>query len=169
MRYCSNCGAEIADDARFCPSCGKPAGEAGEAKKREKDEKGEKGEKDEKDEKGEKDEGDRTGALIGGMILILLGGLLLLGERGTIAENDIGPYFLLGIGIILLLGALWKYWTNQAGSATGLFFGGLVLTVLGIGAMSGFEHTGAIALLIVGVAIVFFGVRAMKRNPQPPR
>lgn len=25
MKYCPNCGAEIADDVRFCPSCGKEA------------------------------------------------------------------------------------------------------------------------------------------------
>src|SRR5258707_4297698 len=29
MAYCVNCGAQISDDARFCPNCGRPAGAAG--------------------------------------------------------------------------------------------------------------------------------------------
>ncbi|MBP5450165.1 MAG: zinc ribbon domain-containing protein, partial [Spirochaetales bacterium] len=29
MAYCQNCGGEMADGAKFCPSCGTAAGSAG--------------------------------------------------------------------------------------------------------------------------------------------
>lgn len=29
MKYCSNCGAQLEDDARFCASCGAPVSDAG--------------------------------------------------------------------------------------------------------------------------------------------
>lgn len=28
MKYCSNCGTQLQDDARFCPNCGAATGEA---------------------------------------------------------------------------------------------------------------------------------------------
>ena len=28
MAFCTNCGTQVAEGTRFCPSCGRPAGEA---------------------------------------------------------------------------------------------------------------------------------------------
>ena len=73
MPYCRKCGAEISEDVKYCPFCGTPV--KAEARPREekweKHEKYEKREKAEKHEKAEEGEGDRLGALMGGLIMIL--------------------------------------------------------------------------------------------------
>jgi len=177
MRYCSSCGAELSDKARFCPSCGQPAGsiveERPERKSRERHEKQEKGEKQEKQEKGEKNEkeekgeGDVSGPLIGGAILILLGSLLVLSDMDYITGSDFGSYFLFGIGAVLILAGVFRRASGRSASV-GYLFGGLVLCAISIGSIMDFEGWWAIVLIPLGLAIIYWGVTAQRRNPRPP-
>jgi predicted RNA-binding Zn-ribbon protein involved in translation (DUF1610 family) len=172
MRYCSKCGAELADDSSFCPSCGHQAGAPVEStRRRERAEKGEKGEKHEKEEKGEKQEkgqGDTTGVFIGGSIIVLLGSLLLLQNMDYLSSGDFGAFFLTGIGAILILAGIWRY-ASGLGAARGFMIGGIILTALGVGDMAEFEEwSGAILLIAIGVLVVVWGISTSRRNPRPP-
>ncbi|MBT8171865.1 zinc-ribbon domain-containing protein [Candidatus Bathyarchaeota archaeon] len=123
MPYCHKCGSEINEKASFCSQCGVTlkAGtshqrsspdyfrnEKGE--KQEKNEKNEKNEKEEKMEKGEqqekfeKKEYDVLGSLLGGIILIFVGFMLYLAVTGAFSFSSIFPFFLIIIGVIIVLG-----------------------------------------------------------------
>ena len=165
MPYCSKCGAELAADARFCAKCGQAMGEPVRATR---DEKGEKHEKDEMSEKGEKHEGDRSGALMGGLIIILLGTFILLSDQDMISETELWAYFLWGIGIILLLGGAWHYASGRRLSAAGYLLGGLALCILGGGTILGYENAWAFVIVVIGIGVITMGLQARKRNPEPP-
>jgi hypothetical protein len=169
MRYCSKCGAELADDSTFCSSCGHQVGTPVEsARRRERGEKGEKHEKEEKGEKQEKGKGDSTGAFIGGSIIVLLGALLLLQNYDYLRSDDFGSFFLIGIGAILLLAGIWRY-ASGLRAASGFMIGGVILTALGVADMAEFDRwSGAILLIAIGVVVVLWGISASRRNPKPP-
>jgi uncharacterized membrane protein YvbJ len=119
MPYCQKCGSEVSENMAFCPKCGATLGVAAtrpaeryRSEKAEKEEKHEKDEKEEKMEKGEhpekyeKQEYSIFGSLIGGSILILLGIMFYLTVAGTINLRSVFPFFLIIIGVIVILGVL---------------------------------------------------------------
>ncbi len=180
MPYCSKCGADLPPNATFCAKCGAPA-TAGAAQpyrqmqppygygyekheKREKDM--QRNEKYEKREKG----GDRSGPLVGGGILILLGIILYLTltTPRIIAPSDIWSYFLAGIGIILIGQALFRYATStHKGAANGSLFGGVILLAIGAGAIFGAGNFWPLLLIAIGVIIIVAGISARSRAPRP--
>jgi uncharacterized membrane protein YvbJ len=117
MPYCQKCGSEVSENMDFCPQCGatlkvtatRPA-ERYRSEKAEKEEKYEKHEKEEKMEKGEhpekyeKQEYSILGSLIGGSILILVGIMFYLTVAGTMNLRSVFPFFLIIIGVIVILG-----------------------------------------------------------------
>ncbi len=119
MVQCPKCGNEVSEDMAFCPRCGAalkmqppPPTEARPRQYRrdEKSEKGEKREKREKEEKGEKHEKQGygfIGPLIGGLILIFLGVTFWLEVNGTLAGAYVWSFFLLVVGIVIILAALY--------------------------------------------------------------
>jgi len=127
MPYCSKCGAQVREEMAFCSKCGaalkveQPPAEAAapappapyraekaeKHEKREKEEKGEKREKEEKTEKHEKREFGVIGPLIGGLILICCGLLFYLTVTARLKWQVIGPLFVIIIGIIIIVGALY--------------------------------------------------------------
>jgi len=131
MPYCPKCGTKVSEEMSFCPNCGaplkveKPAVEAAppappapaappappyraeKAEKREKREKEEKHEKKEKAEKHEKREYGYIGPLIGGLILIALGTMFFLVVMGSITWGASWAIFLIVIGIIIIVGAMY--------------------------------------------------------------
>lgn len=118
MPYCPKCGAKVDEEMAFCPKCGAalkvehPTAEAtpptpSRAEKAEKQEKEEKREKEEKAEKYEKREFGVTGPLIGGLILIFLGLIFYLQVTGVLRGDVAFALFLIIVGILIIVGALY--------------------------------------------------------------
>lgn len=170
MPYCAKCGAEISEEARFCPTCGAPVGPP-ERVPYEKPEKREKREKEEKHEheKPEKGEGDVLGAFVGASILILLGILLLLAQTATwITWTNLGWYFLFGLGCILIVYAVLRAAvTTYRATAAGPLIGGVILCLIGLAGIISIENWWPIILIAVGIAIVVGGLLAVSRSPKP--
>lgn len=107
MPYCPKCGVEVSEKMDFCPQCGASLKPPPARVRREKAEKEEKREKAEKAEKYEKREFGYVGPLVGGVILILLGIMFYLAAVGRIYVRDWGPFFLIVVGIIILVFGLY--------------------------------------------------------------
>jgi uncharacterized membrane protein YvbJ len=122
MSYCSKCGNKVDDTMTFCPRCGASLKieEAARAaptpqyppqyvRRNEKAEKNEKGEKNEKNEpeKHEKGHNGAIGWLIGGLVIIMIGAFSLLRIYYEF-DTQIGwSIFLLAIGMIIIIGAIY--------------------------------------------------------------
>ena len=114
MTYCPKCGTQVEENMTFCPRCGAPLKAEATVRavqrneKAEKQEKGEKQEKQEpeKSEKHEKGEFGFVGWLIGGLILIFLGLMSYLQMTGYSLWQFTWPFFFIGIGLIIIIGAV---------------------------------------------------------------
>ena len=137
MSYCPKCGSKVREEMNFCPKCGtslkvaQPPVEAAplppaqplppsapyRAEKAERREKEEKEEKHEKQEKGEKEERyeirelSYAGPLIGGLFLVLVGFFFYLSVTGTLRLEAFGAFFLVLIGIVIIVGAIYAAMT----------------------------------------------------------
>lgn len=117
MPYCPKCGNLVDENMTFCPRCGAPlksqTAPQAPAPTYRRDEKSEKNEKnqrdgDEKSEKQEKGErGGFIGYLIGGLILIIIGIFSLLSVTGLIPAGANGALFLVLIGIVIIVAAVY--------------------------------------------------------------
>jgi len=113
MPYCPKCGTEVREEMAFCPKCGaslkveKPPAEAAPAPPPRRAEKAEKHEKREKTEKHEKREFVVIGPLIAGLILIFLGSMVYLQAVGFFEREVASALFLIIIGIVIIVGALY--------------------------------------------------------------
>jgi predicted lipid-binding transport protein (Tim44 family) len=113
---CPKCGAEVNEDMSFCPKCGaslrigQTPSAAALPRAHARDEKAEKQEKEEKTEKTEKHEKGEyglIGPLIGGLILIFLGIMAFLQLSGLLRGQAAGATFLLVIGTIIIVVAIY--------------------------------------------------------------
>lgn len=160
------------EGATFCPRCGSPVQLVTPApprryEKGEKHEKEEKEEKREKEEKGEKHE-DRTGPIVGGLILVLLGVTFFLAQAGVLAWRHWWGYFLLGIGAVLLVLAVLRFGTTTyRGPATAPLVGGLVLVFIGVAAIAEIAEWWPLAIIGLGIAIVISALSTYRRTPTP--
>ena len=137
MVFCQKCGAEISSGAAFCSKCGNPVEvpqtpplerKPARGEKREKGEKSEKGEKHEKEEKPR----DMLWPVMGGLILIWLGVTLYLSQIKIIPSDDIGGYFMIGVGVILLAVSTVRYMSTAYKGPTRMYLiGGVALIVVG--------------------------------------
>lgn len=192
-KYCTHCGARLAEGALYCSRCGTPVPLATAAppagpttvpppppsysyEKQEKHEKHEKGEKSEKHEKAEK--GGRSGWVspaFGGSIVIWLGITLLLEVSGTIA----GPlawlrWFLAGLGILLVLeGLVLSAARGRAYPFVGFFIGGIAVFLVGLFLIGVAPYTIIAAsalwpLLIIALGIIIIIAVLFGRRRVPP-
>jgi heme/copper-type cytochrome/quinol oxidase subunit 4 len=190
-RFCHRCGAALPPGAAFCASCGTAvavapstgqvgaptAGQQGVTAvppsypmRHERYEKHEKQEKHEKHEKHEKGRGgDLAGALTGGLVLILLGVLLYFAAVGNTAINysNFWEYFLIGIGVILILQGLIRY-AERGTPYLGSFIGGAVLILIGFAFVSSQNYPfWPLILIILGLAAIASAFSARRRVPVP--
>ena len=162
MPYCPKCGKEVSEEDDFCTKCRTPLKDGITYRRVDR-----RDEKDEKNEKGEKHE-DRYGQIIGGLIVTWLGVLLFLNNQNMIRGGDFGGYFLMGIGVILILrGLLATQETGSFDQGFGFFIGGGVLCVIGLGITFNLRDWWAILLIGLGLVIVFRGFTERNRNPLP--
>ena len=117
MSYCPKCGNKVDDAMVFCPRCGAslklettarapPPQYTQRNEKAEKQEKGEKNEKNEP-EKHEKGQYGYLGWLIGGIIVIMIGVFSLLSLQYHFDTRIGWSVFLLIIGAIVIIGAIY--------------------------------------------------------------
>jgi hypothetical protein len=183
MPYCPNCGNEVSEDDEFCSKCQQPLKGAPvrsvrpvrpvrrrneKDEKDEKSEKEEKGEKSEKSEKTEKHEDPMGGAIIGGMVIIWLGLTVLFQNAGYFGYTDMGGFFILGIGVILIIRGLWLYAKSGILShGFGFLIGGTFLALIGGSAVFNFQNWWALFLIGLGFVIVARAFTERSRNPRP--
>ena len=174
MVYCSKCGAQVPDDAGFCPKCGAPVGSGA-----------------------EKDNGmymDRHArrqmrremraagmgwhwspeyrlmqAVIAGLCIILLGGLMLLSAwevTPAVTWANFWAYLLLGIGIIMIAQYLLGFLVpGRAFHGFGALIAGVILMAIGAAGLSLYFFDWARPLwpLIIvgaGVLVIVIGIAA---------
>ncbi len=126
MPYCPKCGNQVDENMTFCPRCGaslkaEPGTRAApppyQPQYRRRDEKAEKQEKGEKNEKNEPEKQEKgsygfVGWLIGGLVLITIGVFSILSINFQFDTRQGWAFFLLIIGIIVIIGAI--YIASQA-------------------------------------------------------
>jgi hypothetical protein len=88
-------------------------------------------------------------------------------ETDMLAEDEIWPYFLFGIGCILIAQAVLRSTGAFRGPRMGSLIGGLILCVIGLGGMVGIEDWWPLLLIAFGILVVILGISAVKRSPKP--
>ena len=152
MEYCPKCGKEVNEEDEYCTKCRTPLKKpAAYRRVRRRD--------DWLDR--DKDE-DEYGALIGGGIIIWLGVLLLLQNQG-ILRGDFGGYFLMGIGIILALRGLIAFQKpEESDTANGFLIGGGIILLIGAGITYNIRDWWAFLLIGLGLVIIYRGTMARR-------
>ena len=182
MAFCSKCGAQVPDDASFCPKCGNDIGSAG-----------------------PEDFGRHMGrhirremrrdarwqwraspayvlieSISAGVMLILLGLLLYLAATNTtsfVTWNNFWAYFLIGIGLYMLLRffMLLVLMPDSGYFRYGSLIGGIVLIAIGgaylaftMGGWAGSTWPfiiviGGIAVIVAGLARYYIGISGDKK------
>jgi hypothetical protein len=179
-KFCRKCGMPLPEDSTFCPKCGTPVLVSATTtplpssgptygRRREKGEKHEKREKNEKNEKGNEkrgEEGGLLGALVGGSIVIWLGVTFYLQQLGYLASNDWWAYFIVGIGVILVLEGGFLFARGRRG--LGPIIGGAVLIFIGGSSiLNAATNAWPLILVAIGVAVIVGGFAARRRVPSP--
>jgi hypothetical protein len=168
--FCSKCGSPAVPGAAFCNRCGAPLGlgaQAAPAPASRRYEKEEKHEKHEKGEKREKGEGGMGGALVGGSVLIWLGITFYLMTIGYLGSQVWWAYFVLGIGIILLVDGLVRG-LQRSRAFPGLVIGGAVLVLVGATAIqTGLQNLWPLVFVLIGALIIVGGLAGRRRSPTP--
>jgi len=176
-RFCKKCGSRLSEGATFCTKCGAqvvppaisalPVPPPPADYRREKREKSEKAEKTEKSEKYEKGS-DRTGALVGGLVLIWLGLTFVMVETGTLSWVRWWTVFLAGLGVIIIIQGLIRYLeTRYIQHLTGSLIGGALLIFISMAFLTNVSGFWYIFLILLGLAIIISSIFARSRAPRP--
>lgn len=118
------------------------------------------GEKDEKDEKDEKWRRDPLSAIFFGLFIGLIGVFLLLASLGVIVWGEWWAFLLLAIGAVFLIEAFVRY--AMPAYRRPMFIRvliGLILVSIGAGHIAGLEEWWAVVIVVVGVAILGYGIQ----------
>jgi hypothetical protein len=163
MPFCPNCGKEVSDADEYCSHCRQPLNKNVSVRRiRQKDE------KQEKDEKEEKHEDQTAGAIMGGLIIIWLGLTFFFQNYGYYTWFNFGGFFLLGLGVILILRGVWVYiQSNIFDQASGYLIGGVLITLIGANNLWQIENWWAFFLIIIGLTIIIRTITERSRNPRP--
>ena len=97
-----------------------------------------------------------------GLFFILVGGLFLAGNAGWL-QADWWTYFAIGLGGILVIGFLMRFFRGLGGrwSAIGRLVIGLALIYIGLASYYGFGEWWPLALIVIGIGIL---VKALLGN-----
>jgi hypothetical protein len=98
---------------------------------------------------------DRHPKITGGLILILLGVLFLLTEMDRISWEDWWAWFLVGLGGIFLLEALFQAFSAEGRRRnSGRLTAGLILAIIGGSYLIGFMEWWPLILIAVGLVVL---------------
>src|SRR5271157_4081004 len=188
MTFCSSCGTEVPDDAQFCPKCGTslerspfPGMDPHIMKHAMKDEYRAQKHAFKEARRAAKwggwmgsPEWALIDALFGGLIVILLGGLLFMAASNVsslVTWANFWAYFLLGIGVLLLLRGFAAIVIPGRPHEAGSIIGGIVLIIIGAAGVSIFLTgisqylwiaiivLGGILVIVAGIASYIFRTR----------
>jgi hypothetical protein len=107
---------------------------------------------------------DLAGALAGGLILILLGSLLYLGQNNflSLTASNWWTFFIMGLGIIVIVLGLVRY--GQRGYFMGSFIGGAVLISIGLtGVVSSLSNVWPLIIVVLGFAVLAVAITGRGR------
>ncbi len=94
-----------------------------------------------------------------GLVLILIGVLFFLQNQGLIGADRWWQYFLVGLGIIFLIDAAFRYRQGpDEGAARGRVIVGVILMGIGIVFLAGASAWWPLILIVVGVAVIAGGL-----------
>ena len=107
---------------------------------------------------------DPLSGMTGGLILILLGVLFLLANMDYISWGGWWQYFLMGLGVILILEAIIRSASpSYRKDITGKLIGGFVLIFIGGSFVIGWSNWWPLILIAVGAGILLSSLRKAKR------
>lgn len=99
---------------------------------------------------------DHISRITGGLILIVLGVLFLLATFDYISWGDWWAYFLVGLGIILIIDVVIRSAAPEyRQDPTGKLIGGVVLIIIGGAFIFGFTRWWPLIIIAVGVVVIF--------------
>jgi len=106
------------------------------------------------------EKGGRTGAIVGGLVLIWLGSSFYLAQTGLIAWVGWWAYFLSGLGVIVIIHGVIRYVeSGYRHHLTGSLIGGSVLLAIGVTFIAGVRESWPMILIAVGAAMIASGVQ----------
>lgn len=102
-----------------------------------------------------------------GLFLILVGGLFLADNRGWLHETG-WSYFAIGLGAILVVGFLFRYFGTLVNrwSGIGSLATGLALIFVGIASLYGFGDWWPLVLLAIGIGSLIKGFSLNKSESR---
>ena len=158
MEHCTNCGTGVPDNANYCSKCGLMLSSV---KKEEVYETGrtEPGVSKDFQEYHGSSQHELLESIKGGSIILMFGALLFIASSGmssSITLSNYFAYFLLGIGIILLISFLFHLrLPNSRSYQYGDLIGGIILFATGILCIYGFDrYFWSIAIVSVGIYVI---------------
>jgi hypothetical protein len=111
-----------------------------------------------------KDKHDPFSGMTGGLILILLGVLFLLVTMDYISWGGWWQYFLMGLGVILILEAIIRSASpSYRKDVSGKLIGGVVLIFIGGSFIIGWSNWWPLILIALGVGILLSSFWKAKR------
>lgn len=108
----------------------------------------------------EKHSHDAFSGITGGLVLILLGTLFLLATLDCISWGNWWAYFLLGLGVILIVDVVIRV-ANQTHRqhTSGKVIGGIVLIIIGASNIFGMLTWWPLILIAIGIVILISSLR----------
>ena len=109
---------------------------------------------------------EQTWSAIGwGLFLILVGGLFLAGNQGWLDQGSGWSYFIIGLGAILILGFVVRYFgiLPDRRSGVGGLIAGLALVLIGVAFLYGFGNWWPLVILVIGIGILANGIVTRER------
>jgi hypothetical protein len=108
---------------------------------------------------------DRISAVLGGVVIILVGVLLFLASQGILSWDTWWQYLILGIGIILLIDSVIRYpQEGSAGFRLGRLIAGIVLIGVGAAFLLGSVAWWPLIIVVVGVVVVVVALLRPRQN-----
>jgi len=128
------------------------------------EEKGEKEEKGEEESIEEKFRRDPFAAIFLGLIAILAGTFFFLATRGYIKWDDWWAYFLLGLGVVLIIEALARHAVPAYRRPIfGRLIAGLVLICIGASNIYGLRDWWPLIIVVVGILLLAYGGQRLRK------